>query len=606
MKSNGKYVPELWIFLLTSTLLMVYLIIRAVYVPFTHDETSTFFHYVQMGKLWPGVTREDANNHFLNTVLTYISYQLFGQAKWVLRLPNLLFALVYFYFLYRIGLKLGDRVLRYGFWVVFCFSLYFVEFFAVSRGYGISMALIMGAIYYLIRAVETNKTGYHFLVAVITVLMLSANLTLIIPAIAFFVYQVFIILLQRHTINGRQWWPMAGFVIVDILVFFVVFKYMMALNSHDAFYIGTSNGFVQVTLLTLIRLVTGRESLTGLLIAGVLFLVMVLINLRLLIEQKETAFSRAGFVFLSILTFSMAGIVLTVHLFGVHYPEDRLAMYLFPLFFTGFFFTLDGIPENKFKPYAYIFLIPLVFFPVHFFSKMNLNYVNGYRTEAIPYRFFSKIRSEHIAGMAPPTVGGSNMRGMTWEDFNFRNGGKENMMDWAGYPDTLSDFQIVEMRDYPYAKGSYKKIDYAPYSGLTLLKRKRQTKLTKLVEYRDFIKNEPFQGEYLDLLNIKSDSLNGRTVFLDVDLGIFSREKPLTVWLVVQVVDSSQRSLIYKFIPFNWLRTNWDKNNGGFRQSLFVGPIPGKAREFKVYIWNPDKESFQLNKENLGFYETKP
>lgn len=107
---------------------MVYLIIRAVYVPFTHDEASTFFRYVQPGKLIPGIAREDANNHFLNTVLTWVSWKIFGNAKWTLRLPNLLFAPVYFYFLYRIGVLLKDKILRYGFWITLLFSLYFIEF----------------------------------------------------------------------------------------------------------------------------------------------------------------------------------------------------------------------------------------------------------------------------------------------------------------------------------------------------------------------------------------------------------------------------------------------------------------------------------------------
>ena len=72
-----------------SLCIFIYLIIRSIYVPLIHDEAATFFHYIQSSSFIPFHSLNDANNHFLNSLLTYISYTLFGDSEFALRLPNL-------------------------------------------------------------------------------------------------------------------------------------------------------------------------------------------------------------------------------------------------------------------------------------------------------------------------------------------------------------------------------------------------------------------------------------------------------------------------------------------------------------------------------------
>ncbi len=605
MKTGEKYQQEFLIFLLTSLLIMVYLIIRAVYVPFTHDEASTFFRYVQPGKLIPGIAREDANNHFLNTVLTWVSLKIFGNAKWTLRLPNLLFAPVYFYFLYRIGVLLKDKILRYGFWITLLFSLYFIEFLAVSRGYGMSMALFMGVLYYLIKTAQTGHPKYYFSTSLFVLLMLSANLNLIIPAVAMFVYQFLLIGLNHRTIKKKQWFWVLAYLLIYGAAFYFSLNHLLQLRANSGLYIGGNNDFIHGTLFTLTWLLTGKSMLSGVILTLVFFAVILAINLTKLIRVDGHLFYSPGFMVSVILFASLTGILLAARLFGVHYPEDRLAMYLFPLLTVSLFFTMDEIQMKKYRQYAYILLLPFLFFPVHFFTHINIWYVNGYRNEAIPQRFYDRVHKAHIESGVLPTIGGSNMRQFAWMYIDFINGGKENMVDWKGYPDTVSDFQILEKNNYLYPLNNYQLTDSALYSGLYLYKRKKPVllKRTKLHLYSD----KPLQADkkYQTLLEINSDTISGKYFFFDFRMNLYSEKNPFHAWLVIHVSDQEKQTLVYKYIPFGWLKYHYDGTKDNFHQSMFVGPFPENASQLKIYIWNMDEMKYELKEYEVEVFEVK-
>ena len=73
-----------------------YLWLRAIYTQLTHDETATFFRYIQPGLFMPYAHELSANNHILNSILSYFFYSVFGVSPMVLRLANLLAFPLYF------------------------------------------------------------------------------------------------------------------------------------------------------------------------------------------------------------------------------------------------------------------------------------------------------------------------------------------------------------------------------------------------------------------------------------------------------------------------------------------------------------------------------
>jgi hypothetical protein len=91
------------VFFLIAVAMAVYLVVRAILVPMAHDEIATFYYFVQSGKISPFLSNIDTNNHFLNSALTWVFYHLFGPSPLALRLSNLVFIPVFFYFLLNIA-----------------------------------------------------------------------------------------------------------------------------------------------------------------------------------------------------------------------------------------------------------------------------------------------------------------------------------------------------------------------------------------------------------------------------------------------------------------------------------------------------------------------
>ena len=142
-KGFGSLKKDGLIAIFIFSLVFIYLAIRAFMVPLVHDEVATFFHYIQKGEFLPPLAHWDANNHILNSILSYFSYLLFGSSELSLRLSNLIFFPVFFFFVYRISNLLRNSILKWAFFITFVFAHNFIEYFALSRGYGMSMALLL-------------------------------------------------------------------------------------------------------------------------------------------------------------------------------------------------------------------------------------------------------------------------------------------------------------------------------------------------------------------------------------------------------------------------------------------------------------------------------
>lgn len=587
-------------FVIFGLLVFFYLMIRAIYVPFLHDEASTFFRFVQIGKLSPEFSREALNNHLLNTLLTYISYILLGDSKIALRLPNVLSFIIYLVFVYKSSQYLTSSICKYGYIIALCLSHYFIEFFAISRGYGISMAFFMAALYFLMKGINSFHPKYHLMAAFSMLLMVASNLNLIIPVIAISGIQLVWVIQHFNTINANRYWMIIVFFLINISTISVSAIYMNQLRVYDAFYLGTENGFIDATMKSLIRLLTGNNNIY--VIVTVIFTAVVLIAIKQVLHTGLKLFKSANFTFVIVLLASLVGIFLAVQFFGINYPEDRAVIYFFPLFTGSTFFMIDSL-KNRYKRLPALITLPFIFLPLHFIINVNTSYVNGYKTETMPERFYTRIANEHEKTGKLPTIGGSNMRAFVWTYMNYANGGHENVVDWTAYPDTTSLFQILETNNYPYSLEKYDSLDYASYSGLTLFKRKKPVNKLKIAEIK-ITKPETIEGKkYHNLLEIKADTIKNKQFYIELNLHVKASNTPFDALLVLQGIDKNKKTVIYDFIPFGWLKQKWDEQISQFHKIMSLGPVPEDTELIKIYIWDRNKMSFTLHKGRIDIFE---
>lgn len=593
------------IFSILGVLWFVYLVLRASFVPFTFDESATFFHFVHRGDFWFFTSLPDANNHFINTLLTYVSYHIFGSSKLALRIPNLLSAIIFLYYLFRSSMFIKNIPARWTTILSIMFAHFFVEFFALSRGYGLSMAFIFGAFYHLMNFSTSRSNKQLIWISFFLFLAELSNLSIIVLAIAIIGYQIMIVIIHSKKASKKSILNLVTIFVFQILPLIFASYYMFFLNEKGSLYYGDTSGFWNLTVQSLILLITGEKSLVYS-IAVITFIALLLGGFSFLIYKKGILLiTHPRMVFPLLLIATIIGIILLSLLFGINHPEDRVAMYFIPLFLGSITMVADAVFDITKKKIILIPLVLLMFFPLHFVYSLNLDYVNGYKTEVLPERFYKTIVADtEKRSDFPATIGGYRMRMFCWTYMNFQNGGTQNLIDYDSYPETQSDYQIVDLDEYPEWSNYYDVIDTENVLGRKLLKRKNPLNY-KLINTQTKVTPDKIKNKYFRLADWNTDTLVNHSYLVTIDMTLHSPETPFHAWLTLQLLDNDGENVLYKYIPFDWLKTSWSKNGEQFKHSFLTGNIPANSNLMKIYIWNIDKGEYTIENAKVSLYVVK-
>jgi hypothetical protein len=152
-----------YLMVLMAALLFVYSAIRSDRMSMTHDESGTYLHYHNVS-LWECLASakhwDSANNHLLNTFLMQQSVGIFGVKEWSIRLPNLLAHLLYLVSSIFILLAVSRKwyLMLAGF-ALLNFNPYLLDFFSLARGYGLSIAFCLAAVWQMVRYAKSGVTA---------------------------------------------------------------------------------------------------------------------------------------------------------------------------------------------------------------------------------------------------------------------------------------------------------------------------------------------------------------------------------------------------------------------------------------------------------------
>jgi len=259
----NKLILSFFPYWLIGISVFVYLCLRAYYIPITHDEASAFLVYVTqpLSNTFLGIP-PIAANHILHTLLVKCSVFLFGNEMFFLRLPVLLSYLLYFFF----SLRLLQRLTSKPFWVLvglvsLHFHPYLLEFFALSRGYGLSIALTMASIHYVLAYCDESRFGQLFAAVFWGALTVYGNFSFgfyYISLIAFLFFHTAIRFRNSERLVQDSVKPKP--IVVIVVLFFIsiilVLLCFIPLNNlliNNAFYFGGTTDFIGDTVGSLIR-----------------------------------------------------------------------------------------------------------------------------------------------------------------------------------------------------------------------------------------------------------------------------------------------------------------------------------------------------------------
>lgn len=594
-QSLQKKLPnEVWFYLLLFAFLWSYLWLRAIYTQFTHDETATFYRFVQPGLFMPYAHELSANNHILNSIISYFFYSVFGISPLVMRLANLLAFPFYFFFVVKFAGLLHPSWLRITGVVVLTCLHNFLEFFALSRGYGLSMGLLLPALWYLTRALEHAKAADYLRTLLLLALAVAANLTLLNTSLIIIgLLALRLVTLPKPSVL-RTWrqWLLIIFAGIGPAIYFAAF--LFRLKEMGELYYGLTTGIWQVTVRTILYTMLDPDwRLLEIIFAFYLIFVLVA---GIWLVWKQTSWQRIfdkRLLFFYLFFGNILAIMLLRLIFNVNYPEDRTGLYFVLYFLASLLFLMDELIQRIPRRALLLMMVPLLYIPVHFIFTMNLSH-NSFENHKIPERFYHEIYESSLPGAAPPTVGGYKARELRWAFLNFEHGGKLGKLHGSLFPDTLSDFQIVDTNYKMNHSGIYDTVDYWPQSRFYLLKRKVPAPRGLILQKDSIATNGMINDLYFNLLTSEVDSLAGNTLELVYDLQIDAPASPFKSWIVASVNNAAGENVRYEYFALDWMRPSYSGTDGHLLSNIIV-PLPDDAQRMVFYVWNTLEAPFSIS-----------
>jgi hypothetical protein len=508
-----------------------------------------------------------------------------------------LFFPLFFWAAFQLSKMLHGTLFNWSFLLSMTMAHYMFEYFGETRGYGLSMALLLAGLFWTIRFFREESTRQMSLALLLLWLATSANLTLVYSFLLIWFVMVVHLFAANHFKKGLK---------LVVLVLFLTALYplvwfAMELKHRGALYYGGKSGFWEFTGGTLTKLYTGYFSTTWAIGLTVLFGLVVVgyfvINRKNFVNLGKLS-AEPSTLWVYLLVGSICAIFATRYVLDVNFPEDRAAMYLYPYFIGSIVF----VGNQWWKEYgALIVVFPvllLFYFPVNFVRRINIHTATFSMEERAPQEFFEVIAAkDRIAGY-PVTVGGAHTQELCWFFMNYHAGAKQGKLQYTGHLDTLCDFQIADIQRTKPTRFDelYRQLNDIPVNNLNLYERKSKLARVPLLHRTDITNwnhaNDEFFGFYEGQI---PDSLKGKPLFVGLKATIHSPNKPFVSAVVVSQKNVNHEELSQEVLHLNWLRNEWDNSKDNLRQGIMIPAIHPETKYLVVYLWNQHQVDFLVH-----------
>lgn len=582
------------VYVILVVLLWVYLGVRAALVPVAHDEAATFLHYLQVNELFPYFSMWDANNHILNTVLAWVSVNVFGDHFFWLRLPNLLFFPLFAWCLFRIVQEL-EPVVRWIVVLAMLMASFQLEFFALARGYGMGTALLLMAIYHSAQYLKTKSLKHQMWLWVALLFALLANMSLMVSLLVFIGLAAFGAIGAEPAERKRHlfWCAFLGGGLLAVGAF-----YALKMRALGLLYTGNLEGFAEVTVRSFTRFQFQYDSI-GLAWAIIAMGVASIVFLQWAIIRQRIPFG-TGNVVAALLLMNANGAIFLANIMGVNYPEERTAIYFLTLFIltAGFAVNRAGLLKPKWQWLA----IPLLFFPIQF-----LNTINVHTTQLWGYLHFDREIYHRAAALQaeankPLRVSAHRMHELSWAYNNVVYRGGMQLSERVLFPDTTADLLIMrdDMEGWPQLADT---LFYNPISGFALLRPHNSENTEEVEAFAIEDKTYSDQSTYFNLMSWSLGDSSAQRGLLSFQFTADSDHHPLNAHIVITANDGEGKTMSYETIPLFWIRKYW---RGEQYRVQRIYQFPSGASQAIVYLWNSGDVSARVAFSELHRKQYRP
>lgn len=555
----------------------VYVILRAYYVPPFCDEVISFFEFIRSGDMQPFYARTDANNHVINSALSRVFYLLFGDGIFVLRIANLLAFGLYLSYLFKFKSFFKNQWVWLAWFAAMVVPQYFLDFFHLSRGYGLSMAFLMATCYHLI-SFDKKAGMLHFGLACLWIsLAVWSNLSLTLTAALVGLWLAYSWLIkQRSALSVSSH-------LVYLLLFAAFFVLPLAyavlfgfeLKNAGMLYYGADKGFWDKSIIMTAKWIADDWILGGVLVINSLFAYLFLVGYNFK-NRKEASFMGLHLLFWG----TIAGIVLMHHLLGVKYPVDRSTNHLFLMFFTVLLFEIDRSENGKAR-YAGFALAGFLMFNT--LADANLSRTRLWEAEHVPKDFYDEMLAwKNLHGYSP-IVSSHPLHQVVLKYHDYLNHAELELEDEPLFLNPMAEFMVARLDEHWSNEADFDTLYFDPESRTGLLRLRHEPRWT----VRDSVLNaKPTSSEgFCNLASFKADSFRGKPITLIMEFEAISPEQIKDWQLVYSISDKAGNRLAYHQFGLHSTHPNI-RDGVSIRARCLINEVPIEASDILVFSWN--------------------
>jgi hypothetical protein len=577
--------------------LMVYFVLRALFLAPLHDESATFLHFIEP-EIWFGESvMLDANNHLFNSFLGSLLHSFFGNEFFLFRLPSLLCFPIYFWGIYTFLKSIDNRFTQIILLTAAVTVVYMNDYFSYSRGYAMAISFFIWMLVYAQRFVKESRTISLILLYVFSFLAVFSNLVFLVSACLALVLALII-----HLKNIRNFAVVKNVFLLVVHIAFIysllpIISFGQLLKEHGALYYGSLDGFWIVTGKTLSKYVLYYDAdwlkwffiLLFILFLGLLIYLLFKRGFWKQAAQETTILS--WFLFGNIIAIFVLAIFMKVN-----YPEDRAGMYFIPLIIL-----LVGFFSHEFHKWRYIQLI-LLFFPITAIFQLNLNTSIFTPDERFDASFYQQVKKTIDTST---TVSVYHTMALNWDLLERQTKDvvkiQPNILnEFSPLYDVIinksSELNVRDLKDYQLLCKDLP-------SGFVAYKRTKPLQKIKIRSSK--IGRITSNDEYINLLELKSlDSIRNEDLLVKL-AGNFKIITPFhDVRLIFTTFNAKNETVRYETYDQRWIH---GANQGQFKvkiNSVFKRFYPEEI-EFRLYIWNPQRSKINFENGSVHFYKLK-
>lgn len=573
-------------------LLFSFLVIRAITVPLIPDEAFTYFLYVEPGNFLAPAAQADANNHLLNSVLSYLSASTFGHSTFALRIPNLLFFGLYFFAAYKLAQYKKSPT---SFWIVLISltTIYpILEFFSLSRGYGMSYALLLYAISLVFDFQKQRNPLTPWLILLITIAGLWSQLSLLF-AFSMLLLICALILLREKEFSIRN---KIGFSVSSVTTLFLFVLHIADMKKSGLLYFGSKHGFPITNLVSLNELLYQSKNKWLAYLIFVLILIALVSLIIFLLKFRVASLTRHEIVFPAILLGSVTGTVLSIYVLEGEGPLSRTALYFFLLLIGSFLFMSNQ--ENGSARISTFIPIPLTVFTLCFINSKYVNYWAEHAVQKEIYQILSADKNPM------KSVGGS--------DYLDRIFYAEHTIFGKGVPTTYhiqrehfaaTDYLLLTQKDQKKYQNELKEYQLvvSDEQGVNLYQAKKTRTAAKIQSFTYTF--QPGNYEFMGVGSLFSKEYDLKKDYcLLVETASKFPQKIADLTWVVSFFDQEGGAIETRYFTMNHFSRHW-ADGTPFSFSVPIPLIPENTDEVRLYLYNPKLQQHDPIKISYTLYQ---